>query len=158
MAELATIARPYAEALFKASSSDLAGTAVWLDELAAIAPVHAVRGNIDDVGLGPAALVLDITGGSPLRILLVHIAVNGPRLRAEVAAQAHAREAHLVVCGHSHVPFIGRDRGLAIFNPGALGPRRFDLPIVFGTMTLGPRGLALGHLDAATGQPWQPPA
>ena len=37
MAELATIARPYAEALFKASSSDLAGTAVWLDELAAIA-------------------------------------------------------------------------------------------------------------------------
>ncbi|RYX90953.1 MAG: F0F1 ATP synthase subunit delta [Comamonadaceae bacterium] len=37
MAELATIARPYADALFKASSSDLAGTAVWLDELAAIA-------------------------------------------------------------------------------------------------------------------------
>jgi F-type H+-transporting ATPase subunit delta len=37
MAELATIARPYAEALFKASGSDLGGTAVWLDELAAIA-------------------------------------------------------------------------------------------------------------------------
>lgn len=37
MAELATIARPYAEALFKAEGSDLAGTAVWLDELAAIA-------------------------------------------------------------------------------------------------------------------------
>ena len=36
MAELATIARPYAEALFKASSADLVGTAVWLDELAAI--------------------------------------------------------------------------------------------------------------------------
>ena len=37
MAELATIARPYAEALFKAASKDLTGTAVWLDELAAIA-------------------------------------------------------------------------------------------------------------------------
>ncbi len=37
MAELATIARPYAEALFKTSGADLAGTAVWLDELAAIA-------------------------------------------------------------------------------------------------------------------------
>ncbi|MEO8022585.1 F0F1 ATP synthase subunit delta [Polaromonas sp.] len=36
MAELATIARPYAEALFKASGSDLGGTAIWLDELAAI--------------------------------------------------------------------------------------------------------------------------
>ena len=37
MAELATIARPYADALFKACSADLAGTAVWLDELALIA-------------------------------------------------------------------------------------------------------------------------
>ena len=37
MAELATIARPYAEALFKTAGADLAGTATWLDELAAIA-------------------------------------------------------------------------------------------------------------------------
>ncbi len=37
MAELATIARPYAEALFKASKADLSATAAWLDELAAIA-------------------------------------------------------------------------------------------------------------------------
>ena len=37
MAELATIARPYAEALFKASSIDIGGTSAWLDELAAIA-------------------------------------------------------------------------------------------------------------------------
>ncbi len=37
MAELATIARPYAEALFKATSSDLNGAAVWVDALKAIA-------------------------------------------------------------------------------------------------------------------------
>ncbi len=37
MAELATIARPYAEALFKASANDLAGAAGWLDALAAVA-------------------------------------------------------------------------------------------------------------------------
>ncbi len=37
MAELATIARPYAEALFKASTADLSGVAAWLDALAAIA-------------------------------------------------------------------------------------------------------------------------
>ena len=37
MAELATIARPYAEALFKASAADLQGAAAWLDDLAAIA-------------------------------------------------------------------------------------------------------------------------
>jgi len=43
MAELATIARPYAEALFKAQGSDLAATAVWLDELAAVAENSQLR-------------------------------------------------------------------------------------------------------------------
>lgn len=37
MAELATIARPYADALFKAQGSDLSATAVWLDQLSAVA-------------------------------------------------------------------------------------------------------------------------
>lgn len=37
MAEIATIARPYADALFKAQGSDLAATSVWLDKLAAVA-------------------------------------------------------------------------------------------------------------------------
>ncbi len=133
------------------------GAAAVIDDLATIAPVHAIRGNIDGDLAFPDELVLDITGGSALRILLVHIGVAGPRLRSEVARRAVAVGAHLVVCGHSHVPFIGRDRGLAIFNPGSVGPRRFDLPIVWGTMTLGPRGLALAHVDAATGAPWQPP-
>ena len=40
MAELATIARPYAEALFKASVADLSGTAAWVDELGMIASNH----------------------------------------------------------------------------------------------------------------------
>ena len=48
MAELATIARPYAEALFKTAGADLVGTAAWLDELAAIASnvqLQAYAGN-----------------------------------------------------------------------------------------------------------------
>ncbi|HEY3047640.1 MAG TPA: F0F1 ATP synthase subunit delta [Polaromonas sp.] len=48
MAELATIARPYAEALFKASASDLAGTAVWLDEIAAVASNEQLQQFADD--------------------------------------------------------------------------------------------------------------
>jgi F-type H+-transporting ATPase subunit delta len=43
MAELATIARPYAEALFKAANADLNATAVWLDELAVIAQNGQLR-------------------------------------------------------------------------------------------------------------------
>jgi F-type H+-transporting ATPase subunit delta len=47
MAELATIARPYADALFKAQASDLAGTAAWLDELAAIAENALLQQFVD---------------------------------------------------------------------------------------------------------------
>jgi hypothetical protein len=55
------------------------------------------------------------------------------------------------------VPFIGRDRGLTVFNPGSIGPRRFTLPIVLGTIELTPAGLTLAHVDAATGETWLPP-
>jgi len=47
MAELATIARPYADALFKAQASDLAGTAAWLDELAEIAENAQLQQFVD---------------------------------------------------------------------------------------------------------------
>jgi hypothetical protein len=99
-----------------------------LDQLSGIAPVLAIRGNIDvhapDL---PDALTLDLVPSaedpqSLLRILLVHIGVHGPKLRAEVAAMARAQGAQAVVCGHSHVPFLGRDRELAVFNPGSWSP------------------------------------
>ncbi len=48
MAEIATIARPYAEALFKAAGSDAAGAAVWLDELAAVASNEQLRQFADN--------------------------------------------------------------------------------------------------------------
>jgi predicted phosphodiesterase len=89
---------------------------------------------------------------------LIHIAVTGPRLRSDVARMARAERASLVVCGHSHVPFIGRDRELTVFNPGSIGPRRFHLPIVFGTIAVTPTGVRLAHVDCETGRPWTPPA
>ena len=131
-----------------------------LDELAAIAPLYAVRGNIDTRAPDlPDVLTIAITRGERtlLRILLTHIAVAGPKLRAEVAKLARAAKASLVVCGHSHVPFIGVDRGLTVFNPGSVGPRRFSLPIVFGTIDLAPAGVRLAHVSAETGAPWSPP-
>ena len=68
MAEIATIARPYAEALFKASSSDLSGTAAWLDQVAAIAANPQLKAFADN----PKATVDQVLGviagvaGSPL--------------------------------------------------------------------------------------------
>ena len=130
-----------------------------LADLRALAPLFAIRGNIDvrtaDL---PDTITLDLTAPIPLRILLVHIGVAGVRLRADVARQARAEKADIVVCGHSHIPFLGLDRGLTIFNPGSIGPRRFSLPIVFGTMELHANGPRFAHVDAESGRRWLPPA
>jgi uncharacterized protein len=139
-------------------AGDIGDLAV-LDELEAIAPLFVVRGNIDVRAADlPDVLTLDVVAGdaSLLRILLMHIAVNGPKLRADAARLARARDAALVVCGHSHVPLVARDRGLAVFNPGSVGPRRFGLPIVFGTIDVTPTAVRLAHFDCETGQPWKP--
>jgi putative phosphoesterase len=135
--------------------------------LRAIAPLYAVRGNIDARTPGlPDVIAVDVRGeqlegtdASPLllRFLLLHIAVVGPRLRAEVARLAVAEGASLIVCGHSHVPFIGRDRGIAMFNPGSVGPRRFQLPIVLGSIAISGGRARLAHIDCETGLPWSPP-
>ncbi len=129
-----------------------------LEQLAELAPVYAVRGNIDVRARAlPDVLALDV-GNSGLRILMTHIAVYGPKLRADVARKARAAGAALVVCGHSHVPFIGGERGLTVFNPGSIGPRRFHLPIVFGTIDVTPTGVRLAHIDCESGRSWEPPA
>ena len=133
------------------------GDLAVLDELARIAPIHAVRGNIDTRGDLPDVLVLDIASATPLRILLTHIAVYGPKLRTPVARVAQAEGATLIICGHSHVPFIGVDRGITMFNPGSIGPRRFMLPIVFGMVDVTPSGVKLAHVDVETGARWLPP-
>jgi putative phosphoesterase len=145
-------------------AGDIGDLAVLAD-LATVAPLYAVRGNIDGRAPGlPDVLLLDVVGrdaGPLLRILVTHIAVDGPRLRADVARMARAEGASLVVCGHSHVPFIGQDRPgpapVVVFNPGSVGPRRFHLPIVFGTIDLGPGGIRMAHVSCETGQPWTPP-
>ena len=130
-----------------------------LDPFREIAPLFAVRGNIDGKAAGfPDSIDLDIRSGerSLLRLLLIHIAVYGPRLRAEVARAAARHAARIVLCGHSHVPFAGRDKGLVVFNPGSIGPRRFQLPITFGVLEVRPSGISLRHVNCETGATWLP--
>jgi putative phosphoesterase len=125
----------------------------------ALAPLFAVRGNIDEHAPDvPDSVELELhSNGAPLlKILLVHRAVYGPRLLPDAAALARRTSASLVICGHSHVPFIGRDRGITLFNPGSIGPKRFNLPITLGLMTVSPTGSTLKHLSAETGETWLP--
>jgi len=136
------------------------GELAVLEQLARLAPVFAVRGNIDaPTNQVPDVVTLELMDGErmKLRLLLLHIAVYGPKLRAEVARLAQSERASLVVCGHSHVPFIGRDRGVTLFNPGSIGPRRFQLPILLGTIDISRESAKLTHIDCETGNTWLPP-
>jgi hypothetical protein len=128
-----------------------------LRDLEKHARVTAVRGNIDGRGL-PDLVTIKVSEGETtlLNILLTHVAVYGPRLRADVARVARAEDASLVVCGHSHVPFAAQEGGITVFNPGSVGPRRFQLPIVLGVIDVSAKGVSVRHIDCVTGLPWRP--
>lgn len=131
-----------------------------LDDLARIAPLIAIRGNIDEHAPQiPENLSLEFRSNSDLvlRALLTHIAVYGPKLHANIRKNAQQIEARMVICGHSHVPLIARDRDITIFNPGSAGPRRFQLPIVFGMMNVSTTKVSMEHVSCETGATWEPP-
>jgi putative phosphoesterase len=133
------------------------GDLVVLRDLEKHAPVTAVRGNIDGRDL-PDLVTIEVRSdrGTLLKILLTHVAVYGPKLRSDVARIARADDASLVVCGHSHVPFAASDGGITVFNPGSAGPRRFQLPIVFGVIDVNAEGASVRHIDCETGLLWRP--
>lgn len=124
-----------------------------------IAPLHFVRGNIDsrDPQLADSIDILFEAEGKPVfRLLLTHIAVYGAKLRADARALAKTYGCTMVVCGHSHVPFIGTDRGISMINPGSIGPRRFNLPITFGILDVSRSRLEARHISCETGEVWLP--
>ena len=98
-----------------------------LARLGALAPVHAVRGNVDHGAWSanlPVTQRIEIDG---FRIHVLHIL-------AELDPQA-ADHVDAVIYGHSHQPKIETENGTLFFNPGSAGPRRFGLPITVGRVT-----------------------
>lgn len=135
------------------------GNLAVLDELAKLAPLTAVRGNIDELAPDvPDSVDITVRSGerSLLKLVLLHIAIYGAKLRGDAWRLAKEHNARMVVCGHSHVPFMGRDRGMVLFNPGSIGPRRGYLPITLGLLEISPNGINLRHVSCETGQTWQP--
>lgn len=105
------------------------GTAEILDELRTIAPVLAVRGNVDTEPWGrrlPRTEVLEVGAVS---IYVLHI-LDQLDLKPEAAGLS------AVIFGHSHVPEQEVKNGVLYFNPGSAGPRRFKLPITVGRIFL----------------------
>lgn len=112
-----------------------------LMELGMVAPTQAVFGNCDDPWDPALRESLDLTVGG-LRIHVQHGHELGRPKPSEVAA---ASDADVCVYGHTHRQVIERVDGRLIINPGAAGPRRFDLKPCVALLTIAD-GLASAEL------------
>jgi len=103
-------------------AGDVGGRSV-LDELRVIAPIRAVFGNTDapdDPHLA-ASLDFEAAGRS------IHVS-HGHEVGSPTPARLLARyPADIIVYGHTHKPLIERSGSRIVINPGAAGPRRFNL-------------------------------
>lgn len=100
-----------------------------LATLQTIAPVYAVRGNVDK---GTWAAALPTTEVVSYGDHLLYVLHDLHDLDLTPAAAGF----HAVISGHSHQPRIEEQNGVLFINPGAAGPRRFQLPITVGRMTV----------------------
>ncbi len=103
------------------------GDAAILTELSGIAPVTAVRGNVDREKWArdlPATNVLQLNG---VAIYVLHDL-------AELDLDPRSANVAAVIFGHSHRPSQEMRNGVLFFNPGAAGPRRFTLPVSVGRL------------------------
>jgi putative phosphoesterase len=98
------------------------GKPAVLDALRAIAPTHAVRGNIDTADWAQA---LPSTERVPVGEHILCVLHNIAELDLDPASAGFAA----VIFGHSHMPSIERRQGVLFLNPGSAGPRRFKLPL-----------------------------
>lgn len=110
------------------------GKADIIDQLRRIAPVHAIRGNVDTqdwAAAFPETERVDVAGHA---FWLVHNI-------ADLDLDPKAAGLSAVVFGHSHMPLIEDRNGVLFINPGSAGPRRFSLPVSLALATVTPGGI-----------------
>ena len=125
--------RPEAVALLRGSehiihAGDI-GSAEIVPELEKIAPVTAIRGNVDTQAWARRFAETEVVELAGLHIYVIHD-VNALDLNPKAAGFA------AVISGHSHQPKQEVKDGVLYFNPGSAGPRRFKLPISVGRLEL----------------------
>jgi putative phosphoesterase len=109
-----------------------------LDELAKIAPVTAIRGNVDREGACAKLPETDVVliDNPPHAGLYIYMLHDLKSLHLDPAAAKFAAVLH----GHTHVPNFVTKKGVLYFNPGSCGPRRFELPVTIGILTIASDG------------------
>ena len=105
------------------------GAPALLEELARIAPVTAIRGNVDK---GAWARALPETEVVDLGGVLIYVIHDLGQLDLKPEAAGFAA----VISGHSHVPKQEVQNGVLYLNPGSAGPRRFKLPVCIGKLVV----------------------
>lgn len=104
-----------------------------VDALRRMAPVTAIRGNVDGGAWArdyPDTNLVRLAGKS------IYVLHDLKTLKADPGVGID-----VIVSGHSHVPKIDTVGGVLYLNPGSAGPRRFKLPITFATLELTPDGM-----------------
>ena len=115
-----------------------------LDSLRLLAPVVAVRGNIDRGGWATALpLTATVKAGSAA----VYVLHDLQQLDLDPAAAGF----HVVVSGHSHKPSRTERGGVLYLNPGSAGPRRFQLPVTVARLDLRQLPWEVEVIDLGTG-------
>jgi putative phosphoesterase len=104
-----------------------------VDALRRIAPVTAVRGNVDN---GEWAHEYPDTKLVRLAGKLIYVLHDLKTLQVDLGAGID-----VIVSGHSHVPKIDTAGGVLYLNPGSAGRRRFKLPITLATLEVTPAGI-----------------
>jgi putative phosphoesterase len=105
------------------------GAADIIPVLREIAPVTAIRGNVDREAWAKQFSETEVVELGGRTIYVIHD-VNALDLDPQAAGFA------AVISGHSHKPNRGKKDGVLYLNPGSAGPRRFSLPISVGRMEI----------------------
>ncbi len=110
-------------------AGDIGGPDI-VDALRQIAPVHAVRGNVDRGSWADDFSPTEIVEVGDQVLYVLHDL-------GELDLDPAAAGFRVVVSGHSHHPKVTEERGVVYLNPGSAGPRRLRLPISIARMVVG---------------------
>ncbi|MGB0011790.1 MAG: metallophosphoesterase family protein [Candidatus Sulfotelmatobacter sp.] len=105
------------------------GAPELLDRLSAIAPVTAVRGNVDKAAWAQRLPATEILEAGGISIYVLH---DLAKLDLKPKAAGFAA----VISGHTHIPKQEMRDGVLYLNPGSAGPRRFKLPVTIGKLVV----------------------
>jgi uncharacterized protein len=119
------------------------GAAEILEALAQIAPVTAIRGNVDTDAWARALPKTEVVTAGGVSIYILH---DLGQLDLKLGAAGF----RVVVYGHSHQPKIEEKNGVLYFNPGSAGPRRFNLPVSLGKLLIREREVRAELIELKT--------